>query len=651
MVGLEVEAGHEPDLEDNPEEETVWDLISFSFTEEELESEGAPPLTVEEGDKILTSDNDLRPGLQSVFDIMDSPDSVLTDGSLPELQSVSDSSEEEGYPVDPADDGEYWGEIILGSPKDFGENVYVENMPHAEAKSDRLWKEELVRGRPNQLGSAYIRKIEYLLELKQPYPGDPANCLQFWGRRFVAKEVDTNDVRITDLVREYSTTVPKSSIEDSRFEPALWYAYDCHVASGVPFNQMHWYSMALDTDMWAWNASQVLELGAPYLPDEYTRMPVQGGRFKLVRSEEGKFEVTDLLLKFRATIQESLLKNQLFNITRWYERQLEKKLCHLKTEAFGDDEDSFGPGDLFVGNHGDEVQEDSSLDLQQVIGAMKSLRIETMPTTLQVLELNGQQVEAGTYPALLRNNVRRKESSRKVLKPLVIVVKLAGHPVRALVDSGSLGDFVSTTIVEQLKLKKQELPQAIPVLLAVQGSRSKVNYGVMAELEYQNIKGSRYFDVMNLHGYDMILGTPWIYQHQVAIGLNPPRVIIGSRDPAPMIEGVGVTRLSSRAMEQVDQNIEQVREELREYARPICKPAGDTPLPPLRAINHEIPLIEENKIYPWRPSRCPEALRPQWDEKRAAYIHSGRWEVTAHGNAVPMMFLRKPGKPGDPIRL
>ena len=30
-------------------------------------------------------------------------------------------------------------------------------------------------------------------------------------------------------------------------------------------------------------------------------------------------------------------------------------------------------------------------------------------------------------------------------------------------------------------------------------------------------------------------------------------------------------------------------------------------LPPFRAINHEIPLIDVNNIYPWRPSRCPEA--------------------------------------------
>ena len=271
--------------------------------------------------------------------------------------------------------------------------------------------------------------------------------------------------------------------------------------------------------------------------------------------------------------------------------------------------------------------------------------------TLAVLELNGQQVKRGTYPAIEQNNVKKKSGNCVIPKPLVIVVKLNGHPVRALIDSGSLGDFVSTTTVEQLKLEKIELSEPIPVQLAVQGSRSRINYGAKAKLEYQQITGERYFDVMNLQGYNVILGTPWIYQHKVTFGLNPSRVMIGSAAAVPMIEGANVAKLSSGSMIKYERNLEEIRIELREYAAPLCKPAGDTPLPPLRAINHEIPLIEENKIYPWHPSRCPEALKPQWDEKRAAYVKSGRWEVTAAGNAVPMMFLKKPGKDGEPPRL
>jgi hypothetical protein len=54
-------------------------------------------------------------------------------------------------------------------------------------------------------------------------------------------------------------------------------------------------------------------------------------------------------------------------------------------------------------------------------------------------------------------------------------------------------------------------------------------------------------------------------------------------------------------------------------------------------------LIDETKTDPWRPSRCPEAFRTLWAEKRDAYIQSGRWKITSAGNTVPMLLIPKPG--------
>ena len=71
----------------------------------------------------------------------------------------------------------------------------------------------------------------------------------------------------------------------------------------------------------------------------------------------------------------------------------------------------------------------------------------------------------------------------------------------------------------------------------------------------------------------------------------------------------------------------------------------------MRKINHHIPIINKNKTYKYRPLRCPDALKPLWNEKRDAYLMSGRWRPTTSFNTTPMLFLRKPGKPGEPIRL
>ena len=134
-----------------------------------------------------------------------------------------------------------------------------------------------------------------------------------------------------------------------------------------------------------------------------------------------------------------------------------------------------------------------------------------------------------------RNAAHTKDTAERLLpKPIVIRVMVDGHPVRVLVDSGSLGDFVSATVVDQMKLKCTVLDKPLGLQLVVQGSRSRINSFVEVDYSYQNIRDSCHFDVANLNDYDVILGTPWIYQHQVCIGLNPARIVIGSDQPLPI---------------------------------------------------------------------------------------------------------------------
>src|SRR5262249_3939974 len=57
-----------------------------------------------------------------------------------------------------------------------------------------------------------------------------------------------------------------------------------------------------------------------------------------------------------------------------------------------------------------------------------------------------------------------------------------------------------------------------------------------------------YFDMANLSHYDLILGTPFLYQHQVSIGFNEARVTIGSMKSLP-IKGTNVLKLSARTVD------------------------------------------------------------------------------------------------------
>ena len=92
-----------------------------------------------------------------------------------------------------------------------------------------------------------------------------------------------------------------------------------------------------------------------------------------------------------------------------------------------------------------------------------------------------------------------------------------------------------------------------------------------------------------------------------------------------------------------DQAIEDAWNDLCRYAESLCQEVDKTDLLPFWVINHTIPLIDETKIYPWRPSRYPEAFWTQWAEKWDAYIKSGHWQITSAGNTVPMLLIPKPG--------
>lgn len=95
-------------------------------------------------------------------------------------------------------------------------------------------------------------------------------------------------------------------------------------------------------------------------------------------------------------------------------------------------------------------------------------------------------------------------------------------------------------------------------------------------------------------------GMPFLYQHKVMVGLHLPCVVIGSTTPTEM-KGPQVSVLESWATEIYHDTVEKAWQYLKELAKPLCSQVRATALPPFCAINHEIPLIDEQKIYHWRP--------------------------------------------------
>ena len=255
------------------------------------------------------------------------------------------------------------------------------------------------------------------------------------------------------------------------------------------------------------------------------------------------------------------------------------------------------------------------------------------------------------WEALEDNSAMPKENKRKIPHPVILTVYVNGKACRALLDSGAFADFMSTTLVDNLGLKRKVLPQAINLQMAVQGSRSKINANATVDFEYATIKCKKTFDIINIASYDMILGTPFFWQHKILCGINPTRVAIGSNEPLP-IEGNEVHTIMGAMAQDAEDNLEEVRELLRREAQVLCEDASTSALPPFRAINHHIPIIDEAKVYKYRPSKCPRALEPMWREKSGEYLGTGRWRIATGSNPIPLLLIQKPRKtPDEPARL
>ncbi|KAG6876415.1 hypothetical protein C0992_013038 [Termitomyces sp. T32_za158] len=343
-------------------------------------------------------------------------------------------------------------------------------VPNSEVKLKLLREEEKIWGKPQSVGSATARKLEYLLESMQPYPGDLENCLQYKGHRFVAYDINDLEMTLWDQVRSTDFIVSIDYLSREDYEVGLWYAEHCAAVSGSPIFQEERYQTILLWDTWAWNASRVLELGAPYTELRNEATSGIGNRFRIyIRRREGTvfYKINDVALNLKVEAEYGCLHDPMFDLVGWYQARVKQLISKVNKEPPEDPQYRSTESNKTIYLRPLSELDDDLIDLRQTIQAMRNLEMEEEDEVLGMLELNGQQIEQGTYPNLIRNNICRKREQRHILKPLVIVIKINGHPVHALIDSGSLGDFMSGTVAEQLKVEKHELAKPIGVQLAV----------------------------------------------------------------------------------------------------------------------------------------------------------------------------------------
>ena len=64
-------------------------------------------------------------------------------------------------------------------------------------------------------------------------------------------------------------------------------------------------------------------------------------------------------------------------------------------------------------------------------------------------------------------------------------------------------------------------------------------------------------------------------------------------------------------------------------------------LPPLREINHHIPLIDEDLVYRYHLPRCADAVKPTLMEKIQRYTNAKWWISASVPQAAPLLCIAK----------
>ncbi|KAF8150300.1 hypothetical protein K438DRAFT_1441411, partial [Mycena galopus ATCC 62051] len=212
-------------------------------------------------------------------------------------------------------------------------------------------------------------------------------------------------------------------------------------------------------------------------------------------------------------------------------------------------------------------------------------------------------------------------------------VEVNGHKAFALFDSGCTTDTISPDFTRVANLTVNPIGSAITLQLGTAGSRSKINYGVTAQVRYSTISAEEYMDIVNLDRFDMIVRTKFMRKHGIALDFERNMIRIRGRD-APTLSAM------DEAAEYAEEDIPRLTTRWMDLNIDIMSGVPER-MPPLRAVNHRIPLIDEKKMYNYHLPRCPDAMKAQLIDKINKYVRAGWWEAVQTNQAAPMLCIPK----------
>ncbi|KAJ7132031.1 hypothetical protein C8R44DRAFT_579311, partial [Mycena epipterygia] len=221
-------------------------------------------------------------------------------------------------------------------------------------------------------------------------------------------------------------------------------------------------------------------------------------------------------------------------------------------------------------------------------------------------------------------------------------VDINGHKAFTLFDSGCTTEAISPDFCRVANIRVFPIESEVVLQLGTAGSRSKINHGATARVKYSTLVSEEYVDIVNLDRYDAIIGTRYMRKHGISLDFEHNQVLVKA-DLTEVFQAAAVqhsTELKSEGAKLTDEDIPRLRDRWMEISKDIMSGVPET-MPPLCAVNHRIPLIDDKKIYNYHLPKCPDSMKDQLLDKINRYVRAGWWTAVQTDQAAPMLCIPK----------
>jgi hypothetical protein len=115
-------------------------------------------------------------------------------------------------------------------------------------------------------------------------------------------------------------------------------------------------------------------------------------------------------------------------------------------------------------------------------------------------------------------------------------MKLHGLEAKVLLDSDCTSDSASPEFMVAATRKVHELEDPVPLQLGTVDSRSKINFVFFANFELGSLRGTHYFNVVNINRYNAIIGTVFMRKHGITLNFESDEVRLRGQTLRTIIE-------------------------------------------------------------------------------------------------------------------